>query len=453
MKKSVKINNHTINLSIYLTILIPSILFFLFWITLLISIPLTLISFYIIFKYHKININDKDYFEIPLSHLGIMAIILFYTLYSCGIGQFSLAKEDLLLRSNMIFSHLIYNDWPVFVEVENTNYSFLSYYLAYFIPITFITKIIPGVNIYYLEFIWAFSSIYIGLIFFYNYCAKGLVFLIIFLPNGIYWIIDKYLFKDPVPMKYLSSLMTLAHGPQQLISTILGLCIILSELDKKKNSIFIVNIIALVFFWSPFISIALALIVIPQIKYIKVICLENIASIIILFIFVIFYAEKETHFFAHLKSISEINYQYLLFYLGDLILITILLKKYSRRKISLYQIYILVILMIVPFIHFGKHNDFMTKVSTPLILMHYLFLIREIRFKDVKYNMGVFAIIGIYSVSSAYQLINPMINRPTNIDYISTYSNKSMMDVYKDKDIHAQFYSNKNSVFCRYFLK
>jgi hypothetical protein len=65
----------------------------------------------------------------------------------------------------------------------------------------------------------------------------------------------------------------------------------------------------------------------------------------------------------------------------------------------------------------------------------------------------VFVIIGIYSISSAYQLINPMTNRPTNIDYISTYSNKSMMDVYKDKDIHAQFYSNKNSVFCRYFLK
>ena len=453
MKKSVRFNIQTINLSIYLTLLIPSILFFLFWITPPISIPLTLFSLYIVFTYYKINISEKDYFEIPINHLGIIAILLFYTLYACGIGQFSLANDDVLLRSNMIFSHLIYNDWPVFVNIENTNFTFLSYYLAYFIPISFISKIIPDINIYFLEFIWAFSTLYLGLIFFYNYCAKGLIYLIIFLPNGIYWIIDKYLFKDPVPIKYFSSLMTLAHGPQQLISTILGLCIILSEFDKKKKSIFIVNIIALVFFWSPFISIALALIVIPQIKYIKIICLENITSLIILFIFIIFYAEKETHFFAHLKSVSEINYQYFLFYLGDLILITILLKKYSGSKISLYHVYILIILMMVPFIHFGKHNDFMTKVSTPLIFMHYLFLIKEIKFKDIKYNMGVFVIIGIYSISSAYQLINPMINRPTNIDYISTYSNKSMMEVYKDKDIHAQFYSNKNSVFCRYFLK
>lgn len=107
----------------------------------------------------------------------------------------------------------------------------------------------------------------------------------------------------------------------------------------------------------------------------------------------------------------------------------------------------------IPFIHFGKHNDFMTKVSTPLIFMHYLLLIKEIKFKYIKYNMGVFAIVGIYSISSAYQLINPKINRPTNIDYIRNYKNKSMMEVYKDKDIHAQFYSNKNSVFCRYFLK
>lgn len=109
--------------------------------------------------------------------------------------------------------------------------------------------------------------------------------------------------------------------------------------------------------------------------------------------------------------------------------------------------------MMIPFIHFGKHNDFMTKVSTPLIFMHYLFLIKDIKFKNIKSNIGVFAIIGIYSISSAYQLINPMINRPTNIDYIRIYKNKSMMEVYKDKDIHAQFYSNKNSIFCKYLLK
>jgi hypothetical protein len=453
MKKSLRFNIQTINLSIYLTLLIPSILFFLFWIILPISIPLTLFSLYIIYTYYKKNIHERDYFEIPISHLGIIAILLFYTLFACGIGQFSLAKDDVLLRSNMIFSHLIYNDWPVFVKIENTNFSFLSYYLAYFIPISLIVKIIPDINIYYLEFIWAFSTLYLGLIFFYNYCSKGLLYLIIFLPNGIYWIIDKYLFKDPVPIKYFSSLMTLAHGPQQLISTILGLCIILSEIDKNKKSIFIVNIIALVFFWSPFISIALALIVIPQIKNIKIVCLENITSIIILIIFILFYAEKETHFFAHIKSISEINYQYFLFYLADLILITVLFKKYSGSKTSFYHIYILFILMMLPFIHFGKHNDFMTKVSTPLIFIHYLILIKEIKLQNVRFNIGVFVIIGIYSISSAYQLINPMINRPTNIDYIRTYKNKSMLELYKDKDIHAQFYSNKNSKFCKYLLK
>ena len=109
--------------------------------------------------------------------------------------------------------------------------------------------------------------------------------------------------------------------------------------------------------------------------------------------------------------------------------------------------------MMLPFIHFGKHNDFMTKVSTPLIFIHYLILIKEIKLQNVRFNIGVFVIIGIYSISSAYQLINPMINRPTNIDYIRTYKNKSMLELYKDKDIHAQFYSNKNSKFCKYLLK
>ena len=88
MKKSVKFNIQTINLSIYLTLLIPSILFFLFWITPPISIPLTLFSLYIVFTYYKININERYFFEIPISHLGIIAILLFYTLYACGIGQF-----------------------------------------------------------------------------------------------------------------------------------------------------------------------------------------------------------------------------------------------------------------------------------------------------------------------------------------------------------------------------
>ena len=453
MKKSVRFSIQTINLSIYLTLLIPTILFFIFWVTLPISIPLSVYSFYIIYTYHKKNLNESDYFEIPISYLGITAVFLFYTLYACGIGQFSLAKDDVMLRSNMIFSHLIYNDWPVILKIENTNFSFLSYYLAYFLPISLIVKIIPEINIYYLEFIWAFTTLYLAIIFFYNYISKGLLYLIIFLPNGIFWIIDKYWVKNPVPIKYFSSLMTLAHGPQQLISTLLGLCIILSEIDKKKKSKFILNVIALVFFWSPFISIALALIVIPNYKNIKLICLENLTSIIILFIYMLYYAEKETHFYAHIKSISEINYQYFLFYLFDLILITILLKKYTGSKVNFYHLYILTVLMLIPFIHFGKHNDFMTKVSTPFIFMHYLILIKEINLKDIRFNLGVIALVGIYSISSMYQLINPLINRPTNIDYIRDYKNKSMMEIYKDKDIHAQFYSNKNSIFCKYFLK
>lgn len=453
MKKSLRFNIQTINLSIYLTLLIPSILFFLYWITPFISIPLNLSCLYILYNYYKININCGEYLDISISHLAIMAILLFYTLYSCGIGQFSMAKDDILLRSNMIFSHLKYYHWPVFIQVENSDFTLLSYYLAYFIPISLISKIIPSINTYYLEFIWAFLTIYLGLLFFYSYCSKKLIFLIVFLPNGIYWIIDKYLFKDPVPLKFFSSLMTLAHGPQQLISTILGLCIILSEIAKKQKSIFTINIIVLVFFWSPFISIALALIIIPQYKTIKIVCKENIISLVTLLIFIVFYAEKETNFFAHIKPLSEINYSYFLFYCTDLILITFLFKKYSRNQINYYHVYILIILIILPFIHFGKHNDFMTKVSTPLIFMHYLILIQEIKLQNIKYNVGIFILLSIYSLSSIYQLLNPIITKPSNIDYITLYKDKTMIDLYKDKDIHAQFYSNKSSVFCKYFLK
>jgi len=453
MKKSLRFSIQTINLSIYLTLLIPSILFFLYWITPIISIPLSLSCVYIIYTYYKNNTSNTEFLEISISHLLIMALLLFYTLYACGIGQFSMAKDDVLLRSNMIFSHLIYHDWPIFIDIEKTDFTFLSYYLAYFIPISLITKTNPSINIYYIEFIWAFSTLYLGLLYFYNYCSKGILFLIIFLPNGVYWIIDKYLFKDPVPLKYFSSLMTLAHGPQQLISTILGLCILLSELSKKGKSAIIINIIALVFFWSPFIAIALTLIVIPHLRQIKLICVENIISLGILFIFILFYAEKETHFFAHIKSIHEINYPYFLFYFFDLILITIIVNKYSEKFNSQYHIYILIILMILPFIHFGKHNDFMTKVSTPLIFVHYLILVKQIKLQHFIYNLGIFLLFGLYSISSLYQLINPILNRPSNLDYIKYYQNKNMMDIYKDQDIHAQFYSNKNSMFSKYLLK
>ncbi len=453
MNKSLRFNIQTINLSIYLTLLIPSILFFVYWITPIISIPLTLSCLYILYNYYKININCKEYLDISIIHLALMAILLYYTLYACGIGQFSMAKDDILLRSNMIFSHLKYYNWPVFIQVDYSDFTLLSYYLAYFIPVSLISKIIPSINIYYLEFIWAFLTLYLGLLFFYSYCAKKLLFLIVFLPNGIYWIIDKYLFKDPVPLKFFSSLMTLAHGPQQLISTILGLCIILSEIAKRQKSMFIINIIVLVFFWSPFISIALALIVVPKYKKIKIFCMENIISLVTLLIFIFFYAEKETNFFAHIKPLSEINYSYFLFYFTDLILITFLFKKYYRNRVNYYHVYILIILMILPFIHFGKHNDFMTKVSTPLIFVHYLILIQEIKLQNIKYNIVIFFLLSIYSLSSIYQLLNPIIIRPSNIDYISSYKDKTMIDLYKDKDIHAQFYSNKHSLFCKYFLK
>lgn len=453
MKKSLRFNIQSIKLSIYLTLLIPSILFFLYWITPAFSIPLTLSCLFILYRYYKVNINCTDYLNISVSHLLLMAVLLFYTLYACGIGQFAMAKDDILLRSNMIFSHLKYYNWPVFIQVKNSDYILLSYYLAYFLPISFVSKIIPFVNIYYLEFAWAFSSLYLGLLFLYNYCSKKLLFLFVFLPNGIYWLIDKYLFKDPVPLKFFSSLMTLAHGPQQLISTILGLCIILSEIAKKQKSIFIINIIVIVFFWSPFISIAVAFIVIPHYKKIKILCIENIISLLILLIFIVFYAEKETNFFAHIKPLSEINYSYFLFYCTDLILITVLFQKYARSHFNYYHAYILIVLMILPFIHFGKHNDFMTKVSTPLLFMHYLILIKEIKLQNLKYNLGILILLSVYSLSSIYQLFNPILIRPTNIDYISSYKDKTMIDLYKDKDIHAQFYSNKNSLFCKYLMK
>ena len=128
-------------------------------------------------------------------------------------------------------------------------------------------------------------------------------------------------------------------------------------------------------------------------------------------------------------------------------------KKYYRNRVNYYHVYILIILMILPFIHFGKHNDFMTKVSTPLIFVHYLILIQEIKLKNIKYNIVIFFLLSIYSLSSIYQLLNPIIIRPSNIDYISSYKDKTMIDLYKDKDIHAQFYSNKHSLFCKYFLK
>ena len=142
MNNSLRFNIQTINLSIYLTLLIPSILFFLYWITPFISIPLTLSCLYILYNYYKININCGEYLDISISHLAIMAILLFYTLYACGIGQFSMAKDDILLRSNMIFSHLKYYNWPVFIQVENSDFTLLSYYLAYFIPLSLISKII-----------------------------------------------------------------------------------------------------------------------------------------------------------------------------------------------------------------------------------------------------------------------------------------------------------------------
>ena len=157
----------------FVYLLIPFLLFVLFWVKLIFALPITLILLYCLFiSYKELNLKQVEYNQnienIRKNWIIGFCIILFWLLFS-GIGNLSYQNSDYNIR-NAVMRDLVEQSWPVTYSSDiypvdrrfTENRLMLVYYFGYWLPAAFIGKFagLTAANLFL--FFWSLLGILIA---------------------------------------------------------------------------------------------------------------------------------------------------------------------------------------------------------------------------------------------------------------------------------------------------
>lgn len=143
-------------------LLVPFLLFLTGWIRPIYGLPacfLLLVCAYQTFK------QTKRILIVTPSCSALLAI-LFLTLLWCfraGLGEWTPQSSD-FIKHNLVFADLVKFSWPV-RYIQEPDQPFLCYYLAYYLPIALVAKLLGINSVPILSFTWSAAGLY----FFFNW--------------------------------------------------------------------------------------------------------------------------------------------------------------------------------------------------------------------------------------------------------------------------------------------
>jgi hypothetical protein len=417
------------------------ILFLLFWIKFWLAIPLVVVFCYALFLTFRLFFNYFKVIEIPILPTLFLLGISLSSLLLVGFGGLFEQKYDLFYRSSLLFSKLVFTEWPI-VDTQHSDL-YLSYYLGYFLTPAYLTKVIG--DQYFLLIELVINTFLLWSLFILYYARfRNFYFLIVLLPSGIYWFLERYILETNSGFRYFNFLNVIAHGPQQFFPSLLGvLCWYWFDKDLINRTI--VFLLCILFFWSPFAVCGLCFIYLIDLTRFNF-NLSNSFGIILGLLFLIFFLGKEAPLFFRFIQFSSEGLNYLLFIFIDIILLILLFKPKFDFQFSIVVLF----LLLLPLMHFGKHNDLLSKASVPCLLFFYFHILGT---SSIQFNkFWVIIIILAFSITSINQLLN--IGKPyqSNQFVLSTLKGKNLTEFY-DQEVQNQFYSKKSNFFGTYFLK
>jgi len=423
--------------------LITLLLFFGCWIKLYFSIPmiaLTLISYN---QWVKVCFNKIPTVFVSYQTVLILLVVSCFSLLLVGFGGVFEQKFDLFYRSNIVFSKLVFNDWPV-IEQED-KFHFLSYYLGYFLLPAFLCKLIGIQFFLWIEYFINSVLLFAILCLFYVR-FKHFKFLLFLLPSGIYWLVERYLFSYNTGFRYFNFLNVLAHGPQQLFPALFGLVIFLL-LDKsilQKSYVFLLGIL---FFWSPFAVVGLSVLFLKFIFQTKFTFLNGL-GILFASMFLLFYVGKDASIYFQLIDFSSVGLNYILFVFLDVMVVLLVCKP----KFDLTFLFVVLFLLLLPFLHFGIYNDLLTKASIPCVIYFYYWNLSHVKFQVGRLITMIFFL--VYSITSINHFLNLSKFYQGDKNILCSYRNKKFSDFSTmGPEIQNQYYSNIHSWFGTYLLR
>lgn len=166
----------------YSYLAIPLLLFLIFWLTPLVSIPLSLA---VIYGFYRIVRNASSFrLDIPVNRTKLYLMIFILCLWVIGSGVGGVVWQnrwDHMYR-NAIFHDLVQYDWPV-INLEGVEPRSLCYYIGFWLPSAAIGKLFGFQVGYFFQLIWACFGVVIAFLLlcdFVKKCSFKVLFLFIF---------------------------------------------------------------------------------------------------------------------------------------------------------------------------------------------------------------------------------------------------------------------------------
>lgn len=441
-------------------IVIPITLFFLGFIKLYLSIPITLIIMYLT---HKVISNYKKQNYKPQKKYWIVACTtLFLWLLFSGIGDFTYQNVIDFHVRHAILRDLINYDWPVIYK----DYG-LVYYLSYFLPAALVGKIFTYkiAN----KFLFLYSYIFIiNILYLINrYLKKDsyLTLIMFILFSGLDIIgMPNYLFST-TPLEWWNGLFQYSSNTTSLywvFNQSLPIWIIVALILNMDNGKDIIFISSISFFYSPYATICIIPIVIylffkySSNKKKDILSLNVLISLIFAIILGLYYmsgngSQQSGFIFEIVKDKNIILPSYILFIILEIGLFIIPTWKYYKNE-ALYKI-VIIELLIIPIYVITENNDLCMRGSTPILFILMIYFCKYMTNKKYHKKTIIYILLLISFITPAHEIFRSVINTFTTNNYIAD-DIISIGNPKKYKELVSfQFYGNLESLFFKYIAK
>ncbi len=388
--RNLKISSRFLIFCAYFYMICPIVIFFLGYLRLPFGILFSALLVFG-FGYHmRKNYSQKECFEVKLSHLILIALLVLFWIFMSGIGGFTFQRWDHHFR-NAVLRDLVEFSWPVvYPETGNS----LVYYFGHWILPAFFGKFFGYAIATSVLYVWSSLGIFITILLLlklfeiksvYKILALCLMFFFFSFPSALQGLVKDIFagtrYQDFLPYSFTSHTGGIDWAYNQFIAPLVALSIFLNE--KKTSSLALTGLCVLPFAPFPFVGIFLLFVCYALAEFVKsakskktlaffkeVCSVPNLSAIFsILIVFAFFYACNTASNGSDGRGGLSLNipefafnakkrflFWLFIFYFFNIGIFGILTFK-ENKKNPLFYVSI-VSLMFLPFIQIGTSQDF-----------------------------------------------------------------------------------------------
>ena len=471
-----------------LYLLLPNLIFVSGWFRWEVSLPVLLIllgAFYLILSdfQRKYNISKEDNPSLRV-HLLVMAVAVIVCVVS-GIGGFTFQGDQ--DKHYGVLRDLIVQPWPVVYQqnflVESAVH--LNYYLAYYLPVALLAKVVGIVWADALIFFWTFCGVYLVLrwVLIWKGKSLGLIAILIFLFFGgqdflyallkipVKWallgeLIPFHVFREEIAaeavvhnniLQFYAPIVSMTWCPQHVLGGWLAAALIFQQFTQLKSLKSAAFILSLTFIWSVFNSIGLAIILLVLLLkkgFSPFISFQNLLGALSLtllagFFFQAHYSIAQSGWIWEAipgKSWLPKVLVFLSIEFGIYAWLSYRFVKHQDWKLIWWAA--IAVLFVIPFYVIGYFNDFLMRAAVPSLFIISIVFIQYFSALNYKYKYH-FLFVFLFFANIPYFTLRYIVKNRVE-DQNSVAKSPSVTKLREESWFNAQYLGRNKSVYWLY---